>query len=192
MGRSPLQRNVLWTWQVRASILNIVHILFIGKVEKCQKMIGRMVCNGVSCMHTTAQWSECKAMIPTSVILDWHQINHVFSAHFLSESACSSAPGSGPSSPNNSSNNITNENGIAGSISNSSMEVQWSAYFTSGSMALTFWVMKLWPQLVMITVACRHLQYGYFYGFIMLMVIIRVSQIEVCQGVYELMKCWMK
>uniref|UniRef100_A0A673LZA2 Histone deacetylase n=1 Tax=Sinocyclocheilus rhinocerous TaxID=307959 RepID=A0A673LZA2_9TELE len=33
-----------------------------------------------------------------------------------------SAPGSGPSSPNNSSNNITNENGIAGSISNSPVE----------------------------------------------------------------------
>uniref|UniRef100_A0A673M0U8 Histone deacetylase n=1 Tax=Sinocyclocheilus rhinocerous TaxID=307959 RepID=A0A673M0U8_9TELE len=44
------------------------------------------------------------------------------SIHFLSESACSSAPGSGPSSPNNSSNNITNENGIAGSISNSPVE----------------------------------------------------------------------
>ncbi|ROJ94870.1 Histone deacetylase 4 [Anabarilius grahami] len=41
----------------------------------------------------------------------------------MAESACSSAPGSGPSSPNNSSNNITNENGIAGSISNSSMEM---------------------------------------------------------------------
>ncbi|XP_051565160.1 histone deacetylase 4-like isoform X2 [Myxocyprinus asiaticus] len=40
----------------------------------------------------------------------------------MAESACSSAPGSGPSSPNNSSNNITNENGIAGSISNSPME----------------------------------------------------------------------
>uniref|UniRef100_A0A8C1P7P6 Histone deacetylase n=1 Tax=Cyprinus carpio TaxID=7962 RepID=A0A8C1P7P6_CYPCA len=37
----------------------------------------------------------------------------------MAESACSSAPGSGPSSPNNSSNNITNENGIAGSMSNS-------------------------------------------------------------------------
>uniref|UniRef100_A0A671MWS0 Histone deacetylase n=1 Tax=Sinocyclocheilus anshuiensis TaxID=1608454 RepID=A0A671MWS0_9TELE len=40
----------------------------------------------------------------------------------MAESACSSAPGSGPSSPNNSSNNITNENGIAGSISNSPVE----------------------------------------------------------------------
>ncbi|KAK2904731.1 hypothetical protein Q8A67_006530 [Cirrhinus molitorella] len=40
----------------------------------------------------------------------------------MAESACSSAPGSGPSSPNNSSNNITNENGIAGSISNSPLE----------------------------------------------------------------------
>ncbi|KAI2660868.1 Histone deacetylase 4 [Labeo rohita] len=40
----------------------------------------------------------------------------------MAESACSSAPGSGPSSPNNSSNNITNENGIAGSISNSQVE----------------------------------------------------------------------
>ncbi|XP_056321866.1 histone deacetylase 4 isoform X1 [Danio aesculapii] len=40
----------------------------------------------------------------------------------MAESACSSAPGSGPSSPNNSSNNITNENGIAGSISNSAVE----------------------------------------------------------------------
>uniref|UniRef100_A0A8C2DAU6 Histone deacetylase n=1 Tax=Cyprinus carpio TaxID=7962 RepID=A0A8C2DAU6_CYPCA len=49
--------------------------------------------------------------------------------HFLSESACSSAPGSGPSSPNNSSNNITNENGIAGSMSNSPVEVQCTAYF---------------------------------------------------------------
>uniref|UniRef100_A0A3B4C9K5 Histone deacetylase n=1 Tax=Pygocentrus nattereri TaxID=42514 RepID=A0A3B4C9K5_PYGNA len=38
----------------------------------------------------------------------------------MAESACNSAPGSGPSSPNNSSNNITNENGITGSISNSS------------------------------------------------------------------------
>uniref|UniRef100_A0AAR2J9W3 Histone deacetylase n=1 Tax=Pygocentrus nattereri TaxID=42514 RepID=A0AAR2J9W3_PYGNA len=37
--------------------------------------------------------------------------------------SCNSAPGSGPSSPNNSSNNITNENGITGSISNSSVEV---------------------------------------------------------------------
>uniref|UniRef100_A0A8C1YR20 Histone deacetylase n=1 Tax=Cyprinus carpio TaxID=7962 RepID=A0A8C1YR20_CYPCA len=40
----------------------------------------------------------------------------------MAESACSSAPGSGPSSPNNSSNNITNENGIAGSMSNSPVE----------------------------------------------------------------------
>ncbi|XP_065108335.1 histone deacetylase 4 isoform X1 [Paramisgurnus dabryanus] len=40
----------------------------------------------------------------------------------LAESACNSAPGSGPSSPNNSSNNITNENGITGSISNSTVE----------------------------------------------------------------------
>uniref|UniRef100_W5LGA0 Histone deacetylase n=1 Tax=Astyanax mexicanus TaxID=7994 RepID=W5LGA0_ASTMX len=40
----------------------------------------------------------------------------------MAESACNSAPGSGPSSPNNSSNNITNENGIAGSISNSPVE----------------------------------------------------------------------
>ncbi|KAL6484479.1 hypothetical protein MHYP_G00065240 [Metynnis hypsauchen] len=40
----------------------------------------------------------------------------------MAESACNSAPGSGPSSPNNSSNNITNENGITGSISNSSVE----------------------------------------------------------------------
>uniref|UniRef100_A0A673LX18 Histone deacetylase n=1 Tax=Sinocyclocheilus rhinocerous TaxID=307959 RepID=A0A673LX18_9TELE len=45
------------------------------------------------------------------------------------QSACSSAPGSGPSSPNNSSNNITNENGIAGSISNSPVEVQCTACF---------------------------------------------------------------
>ncbi|XP_042587725.1 histone deacetylase 4-like isoform X2 [Cyprinus carpio] len=46
----------------------------------------------------------------------------------MAESACSSAPGSGPSSPNNSSNNITNENGIAGSISSSPVEVQRTAY----------------------------------------------------------------
>ncbi|TRZ02306.1 hypothetical protein DNTS_017564 [Danionella cerebrum] len=42
----------------------------------------------------------------------------------MAESACSSAPGSGPSSPNNSSNNITNENGIAGSICSSPVEVR--------------------------------------------------------------------
>ncbi|KAK1788706.1 hypothetical protein P4O66_002526 [Electrophorus voltai] len=40
----------------------------------------------------------------------------------MTESACSSAPGSGPSSPNNSSSNIANENGLAGSTSNSPLE----------------------------------------------------------------------
>lgn len=43
--------------------------------------------------------------------------------YFFVELACNSAPGSGPSSPNNSSSNITNENGIAGSMSSSSVEV---------------------------------------------------------------------
>lgn len=113
MGRSPLQRSALWTWQVRGCVLNIVHIWFIVKVENVKKWLAE------SPACTARPWLQ------SLFILDWHQTNQV---HFLSESACNSAPGSGPSSPNNSSNNITNENGIAGSICSSPMEVQCTAY----------------------------------------------------------------